>query len=512
MSGLFHKYVRVPTNATLPSNVGDTRSGSSNSTGASASGGFGRARTRWALIGVAAFTILVFFGFAASPVDDADSNTWKAKAGQVAGKLNPGSWRGWAGGSGSGSGSGGSGSGHPSLQVTGHEFNRWVNGSGRKNLNYNSPFNPEDLTLTEDECDAFFPGLYKEIDRSAEYFSEPEHALTLEYLDRVCDDGIWSHARVIVYNNRLYLKYFQQGAFSRVNAALALLYQSVVTSREKLPDAEFCLSANDWGSMGKFSLDRAPNLVDVWLMPDYGWFSWPEPGIGSYAEHREKTLAVERATPWKDKVGKLFWRGAMGVGTADRESLLAVAKDHVWNDVKPLDWANKQDFVSMEDHCKWKFHAFPEGMTYSGRLRYLQNCKVVIVTHEPRWIQHWTHLYNADPESPDQNIVFVPEYTGTDPGIEVHDGDHKIRDTTWMRLPEVMDRLLHDDARAEQIATNQWEFFRERYVSPASAACYWRKAIKAYANTQKFTVNYTATETSYESFLLLGNKLKGVAQ
>ncbi len=40
--------------------------------------------------------------------------------------------------------------------------------------------------------------------------------------------------------------------FTRINSALALLAQSVGASREKLPDAEFCLSANDWGSMGKF--------------------------------------------------------------------------------------------------------------------------------------------------------------------------------------------------------------------------------------------------------------------
>ena len=304
---------------------------------------------------------------------------------------------------------------------------------------------------------------------------------TKEYLEKVCDDGIWSHARVLVYNNKVYLRYFQQSAFTRINAALALLHESVVTSRERLPDVEFCISVNDWGSMGKFSLDRAPELYDVWLMPDYGWFSWPE-HVGSYAEHREKTLRVEKETPWDKKISKLFWRGSMSVGTADREAMLGVSKNYAWNDAKAIDWRNPDGHVSMEDHCKWKFHGFPEGVTYSGRLRYLQNCKAVIVTHEPRWIQHWTHLYNSDPASPDQNIVFVPPYEGPNPGVEVHDGGNVRMDKTWLRLPEVMDELLKNDTKAQQIAENQWSFFRERYVSPASAACYWRKAIKGYAS------------------------------
>ena len=97
-----------------------------------------------------------------------------------------------------------------------------------------------------------------------------------EYLEYSCDDGIWTHARVVIYNNRVYLKSYQQSDFSRSQAALALLHLAVSTSKEKLPNVEFCMGMMDWGSRGKFSLDRAPDLEDVWLMPDYGWWSWPE--------------------------------------------------------------------------------------------------------------------------------------------------------------------------------------------------------------------------------------------
>lgn len=217
---------------------------------------------------------------------------------------------------------------------------------------------------------------------------------------------------------------------------------------------------------------------------------------------------MEKEIGWEGKVSKLFWRGSMKVGTADRESMFQMADGHDWNDVKAIDWgAPDRQPVPMEDHCRWKFHGFPEGNTYSGRLRYLQNCRVVIVTHEPRWLQHWTHLYNADWNSPDQNIVFVPPPEGEKEGVIVHDGDgREFRDRTWERLPEVMDRLLENDTLARKIADNQWNFFRERYITPASAMCYWRKALWGFSKVQKYTVDLSGSETSYESFVLKGMK------
>lgn len=55
-----------------------------------------------------------------------------------------------------------------------HPDDLWVKGSGRQDLHFNSTFNPDDLTMTSDECDAFFPDLYAEIDRSAKFYSEKQ--------------------------------------------------------------------------------------------------------------------------------------------------------------------------------------------------------------------------------------------------------------------------------------------------------------------------------------------------
>lgn len=37
---------------------------------------------------------------------------------------------------------------------------------------YDDLFNPDDLTFTEEQCDAYFPGLYKDVDRSVKYYTE----------------------------------------------------------------------------------------------------------------------------------------------------------------------------------------------------------------------------------------------------------------------------------------------------------------------------------------------------
>ncbi|PWN26042.1 hypothetical protein BDZ90DRAFT_57048 [Jaminaea rosea] len=389
------------------------------------------------------------------------------------------------------------------------EAGGWVQGSGRKNLTYDSPFNREDYSLTEDECDAFFPGLWKEIDRSVEYFTTKQK-FDKEYLEFVCDDGIWSNARVVIYENQVYLKHYKQSDFTRSQAALHLLHLSVMTARERLPNVEFCVNLVDWGSRGKFGLDRSPDLQDVWLMPDYGWFAWPE-HVGSYKDYRRRAAKVEQEVGWSGKVDKLFWRGSMRVGTADRESMKQMSDGHAWSDVEEVRWGDgATNAVTMEDHCRWKFHGFPEGNTYSGRLRYLQNCRVVIVTHPPRWIQHWTHLYNADPNSPDQNIVYVDPPAPDAPSVLVHDEKgNEFRDATWHNLPATMDWLLRNDERAKLIADNQWDFFRERYISPASATCYWRKLIKGFASVQLYDVDLSGSETPYETWLLGGHRLKG---
>ena len=89
------------------------------------------------------------------------------------------------------------------------------------------------------------------------------------------------------------------------------------------------------------------------------------------------------------------------------------------------------------------------GWGYSGRLKYLQMCRSVIVSHPLRYIQHFHHLFNMDDRSPHQNMVEVAM------PLEDH-------------LPQAMQALIEDDQRAERIASNSWSYLRQRYLTPAA--------------------------------------------
>lgn len=90
----------------------------------------------------------------------------------------------------------------------------------------------------------------------------------------------------------------------------------MITSPELLPDVEFVVKTldapqGDDSRLPLWVLDRTNSQEEVWVMPDYGFYSWPEPKVGSMVEVRDKCAEVERRLSWKDKIPKAFWRGAI---------------------------------------------------------------------------------------------------------------------------------------------------------------------------------------------------------
>jgi hypothetical protein len=198
-------------------------------------------------------------------------------------------------------------------------------------------------------------------------------------------------------------------------------------------------------------------------MPDFGYWSWPEPKIGAYGEVQMKAKAMDTKVPWKKKFDKLVWRGAV-MELAIRERLLEMSEGHEWADVKVLNWEDEgagkiHDVLSMDEHCQYKFVAHTEGVSYSARLQNLQNCRSVVVAHKLKWIQHHHHLMLSS--GPDQNFV--------EAGEDFND------------LEIAMAMLVDDDELAERIADNSVRTFREHYLTPAAETCYWRKLFRGWA-------------------------------
>lgn len=133
------------------------------------------------------------------------------------------------------------------------------------------------------------------------------------------------------------------------------------------------------------------------------------------------------------------------------------------------------------------------GRAYSGSLKYRQACRSVIIAHQLQYIQH--HHYLLVSSGPHQNYVEV--------------------NRDFSDLPETMDNLLNDPDTAERIADNNVKTFKERYLTQAAEACYWRALWDGWAEvspnvTRALDSNIEKSGFEgglrYESFMLLDSK------
>lgn len=78
--------------------------------------------------------------------------------------------------------------------------------------------------------------------------------------------------------------------------------------------------------------------------------------------------------------------------------------------------------------------------------------------HKRTWVEPHHALLIS--EGPEQNFVEVEE--------------------DFSDLEEKITELLDDPKRAEQIALNGVKTFRDRYLTPAAQACYWRELLRGW--------------------------------
>ena len=281
--------------------------------------------------------------------------------------------------------------------------------------------------------------------------------------------------KVIVINlylrSQLYIISTRGQIYSRELATLHSLHRALVTSPSRLPNIEFTFISDDKNApSASWSYARRAEEKVVWLLPDYGFWSWPEPKVGSYMEVQRKAREMEDGSPrtdgaytWDRKRDQLLWRGAI-MQLPLREDFINKTRGKSWADVKAIEWHNDEsmstDLKSMDEHCQYKFLAHTEGNSYSGRLKYLQNCRSVVVAHSMDWIQHQYPLMVKS--GPRQNYVEVK------------------RD--FSDLEDKIESLLLVGAEAERIAENNVKTFRDKYLTPAAEACYWRSLIRGWAS------------------------------
>ncbi|KAI9874887.1 MAG: hypothetical protein M1830_009177 [Pleopsidium flavum] len=359
--------------------------------------------------------------------------------------------------------------------------------------------------LTDEQCESAFPKLFVEIEKSIA--ARKDNPITFEEFDsRPVTDGM---VRALVYNGELYLINFENmsNTFSRGLASLHSLNRALTAApnRRDLPNIEFEFTTEDSGdgSQPLWAYSKKEEEHWAWLMPDFGYWSWPEVKAGSYRKVRHQIAAVDdgaivdgKSHPgigFYEKNRRLLWRGNVATSPEIRGDFMEATKGKKWADVKALDWGSKEDIeanlLPMGDHCRYMFLAHTEGRSFSGRGKYLQNCRSVFVAHKLQWKE--LHHGALESSGPNANYVEV--------------------ERDFSDLEAKIEYLVAHPDEAKRIADNSVRTFRDRYLTPAAEPCYWRRLIKAYASVCDFEPRfYNDTEgrkwrgVPFESFVLTG--------
>ena len=377
--------------------------------------------------------------------------------------------------------------------------------------------------LSHDQCEAALPGLFADVDRSVERQKQIGNISTAAL------DGVGrppNMTRAMIYDNEVTLLFAvlsrsadtsmqlfiidttEDNPPGRPFATLLAIHRAVTAYPGRLPNIEFMFSTLDrdatdpsiWISSRRASqadgdiFSTAPNDQPAknqalqpphWLMPDFTYWSWVEPHVGTYIEVLRRMRDVEDTIgSFQNKTPQLMWRGNVKTAPQLRGDLLSATEGKSWADVKGMSWKDEdvqESMIPIEDLCKYKFIAGTEGKSrlatshgrhatvsdnmsvgyaFSGRLKYSLHCNSVLFSHPLQYFQPFERLLVSS--GPEQNYVEVT------------------RD--WSDIEAKIDHLLTNPDEAERIANNAVSTFRDRYLTPAAEACYWRRLIRGWAS------------------------------
>ncbi|KAI1152506.1 glycosyl transferase family 90-domain-containing protein [Nemania diffusa] len=335
-------------------------------------------------------------------------------------------------------------------------------------------------------------------------------------------------------------------------AALHQIHRALITSPERLPDTIFSLNIRDQPYGAAWSYARPayasapasamPPITRTFLMPHFSFWSWPLPFVGSIARAAAAIERVEAERPFADKDPRVVWRGSARFNGVHhptlRPDLLHATAGADWADVQALEsyemvevgdaatgtnhgrknekndersgraerggeetqtpppgnaTAAAAAALMIEDFCRYKYVLYTDGVTYSGRLPFLQMCGSVLLTPPIAWRQHTTHLlrplFSHDLALTDAGGS-AHEWAPSSPGVRAAwptsygpaDANAVFVAPDWSDLRATVAWLERNPALAAGIARRQRDLFVGRgYLSPAMETCYWRALLRGWS-------------------------------
>ncbi|RQM08405.1 hypothetical protein DH86_00002648, partial [Scytalidium sp. 3C] len=321
-----------------------------------------------------------------------------------------------------------------------------------------------DLAMNESKCNTAFPGLFEEVYRAVAWRAQQATNVSQADLDAIKIER--GRVRVMIVDGKIRVLEASHSFDDHRKRALAALYaihRAIAADPKAIPNLEFIMSVDDMvdtPDQPVWALTRRAQDQNLWIMPDFGFWSWDIADVGTMDDVTEQIVNDEATMGWQGKIPKLVWRGTTKMLPKLRGALLDRSRSKSWSDVEPLQPGHPpENYLGAAEQCRYMFLIHAEGRSYSGSLKYRQLCRSVIITHKLQWIQHHHYLLVAN--GTDQNYVEV--------------------ERDFSDLETKMEYLLSHPEEAKQIADNNVKTFRERYFTPAADACYWRALIHAWA-------------------------------
>lgn len=225
----------------------------------------------------------------------------------------------------------------------------------------------DDLGMSEDRCNAAFPGLFEEVHRAVGWRIEQGRNVTRADLDAVTIER--GRIRAMIVDGKIRVLEASHSFDDHRKRALATLYsihRAISADPKAIPNIEFIISLDDMvdtPSQSIWALTRRSQDQNLWLVPDFGFWSWDLDDIGAIDDVAEQIIRDEGTTGWDAKIQKLVWRGTTKMLPKLRGALLDASRGKTWGDVAALTPGSPpKNYLGAADQCKYMFLAHAEGV------------------------------------------------------------------------------------------------------------------------------------------------------
>lgn len=152
------------------------------------------------------------------------------------------------------------------------------------------------------------------------------------------------------------------GTLAQMDRAL----MSTPNSDPMVPNIEFSFSLDDLplrskakGTFMGYTRKDEREYNDIWMMPNYAYWSWNYTHAPSWNSIRREIDMAEVKTPWQKKDPRVVWRGKIKMAEL-RKELVRVSEGKSWSDIKPVvinDSKDKhtKDVMNLRQFCGYVF-------------------------------------------------------------------------------------------------------------------------------------------------------------